>query len=92
MPVKKQGKRKTIARRRAAVRPAAAPDPLRRKVHDLANALEAISLARHFVSDARVASVLEQLGSALGDARKALHQMDADLRSAGLSRRQAAGR
>lgn len=92
MPVKK-GKRK-VSSRRPAVRPGEGSDPLRRKLHDLANSLEAISLARQFVPrDARSARLLETLATALQDARKALHQMDADLRNHHQSaRRQAAGR
>lgn len=88
----KTGKRKAKARQ-PTPRPADKPDPLQRKLHDLANSLEAISLARQFI-DRRpeIVPVLEKLAGALRDARTTLHQMDATLRGAPALKRHAAAR
>ena len=91
MPAKKS-KKKTAVRRPVA-RAGSGVDPLRRKLHDLANSLEAISLARQFVPrDPRSVRPLDAIETALGDARKALHQIDADLRDHQSAKRQSAGR
>lgn len=84
------GKRKS-SRRRPAQRPSDQTDLVRRKVHDLANSLEAVSLAQHFIPRRpKVRGALEQIAAGLVEARKALHQMDAELRSAPKARRHAA--
>jgi hypothetical protein len=91
MPAKK-AKIKVTARRPAA-RATEEPDPLRCKLHDLANSLEAISLARQFIPRGpHSLAALETLATALQDARKALHQMNADLRGAPRAKRQTAAR
>ena len=92
MPVKKS-KKKTTVQRRPVARAEASVDPLRRKLHDLANSLEAISLARQFVvREPDSVRPLDAIESALGDARKALQQIDADLRGQQSAKRQSAGR
>ena len=91
MPVKKSKKKTTV--RRTVARAGDGVDPLRRKLHDLANSLEAISLARRFVSrDSQSVPPLDAIESAVGDARKALHQIDDDLRGQQTAKRQTAGR
>ena len=88
----KTAKRKST-RATAAARPLPKPDPLRRKLHDLANTLEAASLARQFIgSTKQTASALEKLSAALGDARKTLFAMDANLRAVHPPKRRAAAR
>jgi hypothetical protein len=74
-------------------RPLPKPDPLRLKLHDLANTLEAASLARQFITKRpEIAPALEKLAAGLGDARKALFAMDAGLRGATPAKRRAAAR
>ena len=74
-------------------RPMEKPDPLRLKMHDLANSLEAISLAAQFITRRpKVVPLLETLSGALRDTRRILQQMDAALRSSREPRRQSAGR
>ena len=91
MPIKKSKKKVTVLRPTA--RAASSVDPLRHKLHDLANSLEAISMARQFVPRSPAsARSLDAIESALGDARKALHQIDADLRKHQSARPQTAGR
>lgn len=92
MPAK-TGKRKASARRKAAPRVTPQPDPLRRKLHDLANTLEAISLAGQFIERRpELVIVLEKLTGALRHARTTLHQMDAEWRGVGKATHRAAAR
>ena len=71
-------------------RPTEKTDPLQRKVHDLANALEAISLAGQFITrNPKVAPRLETIAGAVREARKILHQMDAEVRDSRKSKRRA---
>ena len=88
----KTAKRKSNGAR-AVARPLSKPDALRVKLHDLANTLEAASLARQFI-DRRpdTAPALEKLAAALSDARKALFAMDAGLRGVRPARRRTATR
>lgn len=92
MPAK-TGKRKAGARRKAAPGATNQPDPLRRKLHDLANTLEAISLASQFIARRpELVMVLEKLSGALRQARTHLHQMDAELRGVNKAKHHAAAR
>ena len=87
MPVKTV-KKKAPARARAA-RGANCADPLRRKLHDLVNSLEAISLARQFVPRGpQSVGPLDAIEAALGDARKVLHKIDSELRGKRTTNRQ----
>jgi len=77
---RKAGTRKTGVRGKAARTPETL-DRLRHKLHDLANSLEAVSLARRFVdSRPQSAPIMEKLAEGLEGARKALRQMDSDLK------------
>ena len=76
---------------KAVARPLPKPDPLRRKLHDLANTLEAASLARQFIHRRPdIDLALEKLSAALGDARKTLFAMDAGLRNERPAKRRSA--
>jgi hypothetical protein len=67
--------------RKSRKRPMEKPDPLRRQLHDLANSLEAISLAGHFITrKPKVVPLLETIAGAVRDTRRILQQMDANLR------------
>jgi len=88
----KTAKRKSNGAKVVA-RPLPKHDPLRLKLHDLANTLEAASLARQFIHRRPdTAPALEKLSAALSDARKALFAMDAGLRGARPAKRRPASR
>ena len=90
MPVKMPKKKATVRR---TVRGVSGVEPLRRKLHDLANSLEAISLARQFVPRSpQCERLLDTIESALADARSTLHQIDAALRRHQSAKRETAGR
>jgi hypothetical protein len=73
-------------------RPTEKPDRLQGKVHDLANYLEAISLAAQFISRRpKLLPVLETLAGAVRESRKILHQMHAEVHGARKTKRHAAG-
>lgn len=62
-------------------RPMGKLDPLRRQFHDLANSLEAISLAGHFITrKPKVVPLLEKIAGAVRDTRRILQQINAALR------------
>ena len=69
------------------------PDPLQRRVHDLANYLEAISLAAQFITRRRkVLPVLHTLAGAVRDSRRVLQQMNAEMRGSREAKHHTAGR
>jgi hypothetical protein len=79
--------------RGSAKRPVEKPDPLQRKVHELANSLEAISLAAQFITRRpKLLPVLETLAGAVRDSRRILHELNAEVRDSRNVKHVAAGR